>query len=703
MKNKLKYLLAICLTVTAVLSTMAVHAEEVTLFDEGFVNVYKDSKLSQTNWGDLTRHSGYVNGTAWASEWGSEGWFEDEGETMVVTPRLDKASPENGSNSYIYHKMKNGPLPESSTVIAELDFSTGKELTSASGEFWYRIVFDEGGLLLCSILGDSQNGYTMKFASSTSWPFTKTVFDRYSGSFDIDPETRYTIKITLSPNPDETYQFSAELFKGDVKVAGGIIGEWNMVKKDTCITPKHVNLCAISNKKTNVKEKFLYLHNAKVTAIVPDTRTEAEFFPEKGKAAELDGDFYVTFAKQVEDITEADVTISGGARVESVTMSEDGKRADFVFSGLKTATNYDVKIKGVKVVGAETAFDYDWGFSTVSPLSFGEAYFDWEKQKSSFSMDLTNISYDDFTADMSDEDYINGEKFYAEDIDGLQRIDAVTEDGIGYNDYKQTKPVSKGFSKRINLGYIDKGTMTFKVGLKWDTFWAGKWNSVTISLSSSTADDAKLTLIGVTSDNYHANARISFPGHDEWLSSGDSKGKDLTAELTLVWNAETESYDANCILKNSDDGTVYLEKESKSVLTAEQAAALDTFGCGYYIANGNAQKNDGGKFVRFNSFSAECSSVKNIVAGTNNLLIEYKNLNENEPFDVTFLAVTEKDENGANIISDVNVIPFTAQTGAAGTLTLPIEISDPEGVKLKIYALNGLDSCMPLMKEVIKQ
>ena len=70
---------------------------------------------------------------------------------------------------------------------------------------------------------------------------------------------------------------------------------------------------------------------------------------------------------------------SGGAAVEDITMSEDGKRADFVFSGLKPSTSYDVKISGVKTRGGETEFDYDWSFSTVNSVSFTDAYFEWEK------------------------------------------------------------------------------------------------------------------------------------------------------------------------------------------------------------------------------------------------------------------------------------------------------------------------------------
>ena len=52
----------------------------------------------------------------------------------------------------------------------------------------------------------------------------------------------------------------------------------------------------------------------------------------------------------------------------------------------------------------------------------------------------------------------------------------------------------------------------------------------------------------------------------------------------------------------------------------------------------------------------------------------------------------------------MNILTFENRDGENGTLEFPITLEGVcDGMKLKVYALNGLDGAVPLMKEVIKQ
>lgn len=705
-KNGLKFLLALSLAAMAVFSTAAVSAEDITLLDEDFVNVYTGHGLKNTMWGDPNKSTEYVNRTQWASEWGSEGWFRDVDSSLEAFAKIGVTPLANGSNTFVHHRTMVDTLPENAVVTMEVDFTTGPTPKTTSGAVTIEPVFTGSSTRLMRIYSSPSGGFKMDFSGS-GWPFTPRGFDRTVGEFKMEPSTRYRALMTLSPNPDGTYQFTAELFNGDTRIAAGLMNEYQDLTSASLCAPKNVRLLVYADSKPTEEETIVYLHNIKMEASVPDTKPEAEFYPEKGKvAADPDGEFYVTFEKAVEAITADNVTISGGASVESVTMSEDGKRADFVFSSLKTATSYDVKISGVKIDGGETEFSYDWSFSTILPVSFSNAGFDWERQQSSTEIAFTAVTYDDVTESLSDSDYINGTKLYTKDISKIEELDAISGSGLGYADYPLDANINTDIRKKLNMTYMEKGNLTYKAIMKMNHYWqnGNEYNVFTVSLCN---DDSSVEIkaMEMVRDWYYEHPRLMLlnTGSGWGLSyqvMNAASSAELELELKLLWNSDTEMYDAKLAFKNNTTGAVLFETEKEACLTMEQAASIDTLKIKYSLNDRGGKSLDQ---VRIERFSAECSSGRSLEAGTNSLLIDYKNLNPDTPFDVTFLTVSEKETDGAKVLSDINIIPFTNQTGESGTLTLPIELTEVEGMKIKVYALNGLDSCMPLMKEIIKQ
>ena len=711
MKRKIfRHLLMLCILLAAAFSVQAAYAEEITLFSDSFNKVYSSHHLSETLWGNINNKSTYVDGTQWASEWGSEGWFEDVDDTMMVKSKLNTAFSENGSTTYIYHKLKEETLPKNSTVVASLDFRTADDAKTANTGLWYAMRFKDYVLAL-QITSSATDGFDMNYASTTSWPFNEKKLDRDNGGLKLEANTDYKVVITMSPNPDSTYQYSVELFCDGTKVGAGIINEYNILSPDSFTEPNYLALVAVSYKRITVEEPFLYLKNASVTAIIPETKPEAEFFPQKGgDAAEPDGDFYVTFNRAVENIDKSNVTVSGGAAVEDITMSEDGKRADFVFAGLKPSTSYDVKISGVKTRGGETEFDYDWSFSTVNSVSFTDAYFEWEKQTGKVELDLTALSYDnDFTDAEDDEDYINGNKFYTQKLKNLKLINAVGENGLGYKENRLTTKSNGEILRRLNTVYEDGGNITFKTRMNLESaaqrWLVGEWATMGMSVIGS-GNGAKVMLVSTARANWNPKPFISLLGINDTSPAVNTEevkyscSDDMELELTLIYNS-SDGYDARLVLKNTVTDDIYYDLTKENCLTKEQAMGLDTLRIDYSVAASNGSGYDG---VRFKSFSAGSDSKKGITDGENKLYIDYTNITPDVPFGVTLLAVTEKEEDGANVIGNVNILTFENRDGENGTLEFPITLEGVcDGMKLKVYALNGLDGAVPLMKEVIKQ
>ena len=698
-KNIFKYLFILSLLSVVFFSVLMVSAEEITLLDEDFKNVYTAHDLGASLNGNVSSKPNYVNGSQWASLWGSSGWLADKDESLMLYSRKNISYPENGSSTMIFHKLKNEEISENSKLVAYLDFKTADNALTSNTEFWWAMSF-KNTIMPLRISSSVENGFGLSFASTENWPFTEKKLDRTDGGLVLQANTDYRLVITLEPNPDGTYKGSFELYDWEKKIGAGILGNYNGVNAKTFTAPDNTYFVIVSNKNTSIEEPFIYLKHMNIGVIAPEEKPRATFYPEKnGELAEINGEFFVTFNKAVNDIKIEDVTISGDAVVEEIVMSEDSKRADFKFSSLKPSTVYDVKIENVMIKGGELEFDYDWSFTTVMPVSFPNIYFDWEISKPDLNIDFTALSYGDITNDALDQGYLDGEKFYSESaITDFERLNLITENGIGYNDLA-SGTASVKLNRKIDIPYIDEGTVTVKIPVKIEQ--ANPWLYYTsvfeICLKNSLDSSADIQLYRAERNRYNGYfSSLLKIGSNDYIV----KDKWFTSEsdlvLTLTWNSETQMYDA---LATLDSFTA----ESIACLTKEQVSGIDTleFSINVYGSENRVDV----EMIRVSGINVSCENSRtNITEGENKLLVDYVNTDSQKPFDVSFIVVTEKiDENGASIINDINIFSFTNQSEEFGTFTLPVQIIDAEGVCVKIYALSRLDDGIPLMKEVIKQ
>ena len=84
----------------------------------------------------------------------------------------------------------------------------------------------------------------------------------------------------------------------------------------------------------------------------------------------------ISFDYQLQPVSTEDIEIDGGARAERVWLSDGGKTLCISFSGLKTDTQYNVKLHNIRINNVYSNYNivHEFSFTTGSAVQTGEIY-----------------------------------------------------------------------------------------------------------------------------------------------------------------------------------------------------------------------------------------------------------------------------------------------------------------------------------------
>lgn len=716
---------------TLLLCMSGAYAKEATLIDLPMKNLFATDKVNETSWGKLYDSPAYVAGKKWASEWGFAGWGEDYEDMLKIYGLKNAAS---GQEGYIYHAVNTDKLPDNATVTMSMDIITGPQHSTDDSEIWFRMQSkpDKEGASSVTVqpfrLRSAPGGITAEFASTTGWPFTAKDFDRTTG-ITLEYDTPYTINCTMSPTESGHYRFLTEVYKNGTKVGAGIVEQYDRVSADTFNVFENVGVVARSLNTIKGSELTAVIKNIKLTAKYDDVKPGAVFTPADGAdSVSRDSDFGVRFDAAITQITKEQIEISDGATVENAELSADGKELKLVFGNLKADTEYSVKLKEIKAVGAETAYDYDWTFKTELPVLFGKAYLVADRvtlltealgdiaETIKIPLKRSGREYTDsylngaYGSSYETVKYYSGNAFETEDgwLYAKQTKGQWESNRFGNLSKRITSELNNGESLELTAkvklfkgGVIDGKSIDFHIGLTDDTYTQASGGSAVVPgsrltllrWSASSGGQYKLALGGInqeirgTTDGKYA-AAVTEPGYtDEELA--------LTAVLSPM--ADPQNYSADIKLLRAD-GTVALSGVVSEGITKDMVLDYHNFDIESMVEWPNIDN----QYRQLAIKDLKIEALKNTFkAGVNNIYVDYTNSDASE-FSVKALAVIDKTENGVFVTEDAQLFDISGND-ANGAAVLPVEIPNPDGRRVRVFILNSETGMVPLAAESIVQ
>lgn len=345
-------------------------ARETVYMDEDMYGVAESEYFVNNHWGNMG--ADYTGGNVWYTGWKSQGYFKNADDESGMIIQLSSEVTKTGSADIDIRKFfePNVALNGSEQFDFTFTFDTlSPELTSATGEVWFCYNNQNGRLPMMRIKA-ATDGYSVDFASSDSGEFRATVPDNNTG-ITIEPNKSYTAKFNLRPNKRGFSRLSCVMDDGETQKAA-IIENWELASEANMSDKGNIRIFVKQSSRPQESIPFLNLKHIKIESYREDTRPEAVFSPLDGaEDVSADSIFSVSFPSPVNDITADDVTIDNEASVSSVSMEDNGRRAVFVFDGIKPESKYNIAITGVTERGASASYDYTWSFGTASALSFG--------------------------------------------------------------------------------------------------------------------------------------------------------------------------------------------------------------------------------------------------------------------------------------------------------------------------------------------
>ena len=598
--------------------------------------------------------------------------------------------------------------PEGSSLIYTANFKTGKAPESTSQSCWFRIVVT-GNLWINLFQVAAEPGQPLKleFASNEEVRFNATDFDSVNG-MALEYETEYTMKITLKPNIGSRVKFVAELYDADGKrIGAGMIENYSFVNTEKIRQCTGLRLVSYRSSKISAVEPVAYVGAVTMSVDFPDTKPEANFFPENGSEnADMNGRFYMNFPTEIEEISEDNVTISSGAGVESVYLSSNGKKLDFEFSNLKPSTKYDVKIKGVKVLETQKTYDYDWSFTTSYQVDYlpraNDVIFDDDLSTAEF----VNFGPDAVSGWSSDEAFSNGEAYSGnrssisqdtelemirQDADGLVFSTAklAGTQWSGKNTYVRKKFKSLALDETYGL----KMTFDFTTGEKIpQDFYL--WCYINNWKARPFAYNAKDATITFASSN--GNVWMPRESTDGKSSFVLEENTDYSLTMEILKNPVSGISDMTLTICDADGNkldSAFFENYSDM----PDINSLPDFTI-QSQTNVDCSEFDSVDYITVKNIKAEgvYEGRDNIVSGDNTIVVPWKNALPDESFTSTFIAVTEITDGDVVSVDDISVIKFENITGESGAHEITVNVPDALGRAVKIYAVNDVEGMIVL-------
>lgn len=629
-----------------------------------------------------------------------------EGDWLVVAGAV--GSPSGSSEGCAYSFSGTTTHPEGSSLIYTTKFKTGSIPESSSQSCWFRIVL--GGNLwanLFQIKAEPGQPLTMEFASSEETRFNATDFDSSNG-MKIDYDTEYTMKITLKPNVGTKVKFVAELFNAEgERIGAGMIDNYSFVNTDTIRTCTGLRLVSYRSSLITQQEPIVYVGETNLSVDMPDSKPEANFYPENGSEnADINGSFYMTFKDEIEPISSDDVIISGNAVVDGAEISANGKRIDFYFSSLKPAVKYDVKVKGIQVVGASKTYEYDWSFTTSYQVEYlprtSDVLFDDDMSQAAF----VNYGPDATKGWPKDEEFLSGD-VYAGNVPTISPdtgLEMARQDdtGLVFSTAKLSGSPWSGknicFRKYFKTRTLDESqgiriTFDFRTGEKIPQDFL-LWCYVNNYKAKPFAYNGK-------------NATITFKSNNGnvWTPSSSTDGKS-----SFQLDENTDYSLCMEIIKNQTSG---LSDMTLAIYDAEGAKLDSAFFDSYTDmpdinsllnftiqsqTNTNCSGFESTEYITLKNVRAEgvYEGRDSLVSGDNTIVIPWKNSLADESFTSTFIAVTEISDGDVISVDDISVIKFEDVTGESGEHVVTVNVPDAAGRSLKIYAVNDVEGMVAL-------
>lgn len=691
----------IAAVITGIATIPAAFAAEKVIFDDTFNNTFAADSLDVNWWGKPTSDSKYNEGKKWASDWGCTGWFADSDDgTLIVQSRTGSKSKESGIKKLVVADS----LPQGSSLVYTADFRTASQPAQSSTETWLRIEDSDKTAHNLFMYRDSPaEKPEIGFASTTAWPFTPKAFDRDPDDMSLEYNKDYRLVITLTPNQNDTCRFVADLYSEGEKLATGIVNEWNTFTPDKIRNIYNVAINVTANNANTIYEPSLYFKHISIKSVYPDVKPSAKLYPDDNSAdVPPNTECYMQFEQAVNDISADNVSITGGAAVDSVIMQDGGKKALINLSGLSANTAYTVSVKNVSAVGSQSVFDYSWSFTTGSGVSFTKPYFG--KNTNMLSQNFKNFDISGVVSN-TDSAYENGEAWGTNDLSDVGVCYGVNDDGFlfakGRLSHGQTDanilsgkfaPVSDGRSLNINA----------VVRLN---EYAFDQTDVSLRLASSTDSTNNYTLLRLNqlwngmelsalTKNQNPGAWINDNGTGSiifkrgyWHLNDDNVGLGGSVNLNVTLSPDTDNAD-NYTLSVKIIGSQ--QHAVSKVISKSDAMALDTFAI--YSSSNNVSS--GCKdFMGIGSLSIdESDSESKMKPGDNVAYIDYTNLDSNQVFDTDILIVERKPgaESEYGEIQNITVISKKDLSGESGIIECPFELKDIDST-VDIFVLNSVD------------
>ena len=731
-KNHICIRAFLCLTFMLGILCITANAREVTLLDEDLMGVFETSHLADGSPGNsVNNKTEYVNGNEWASASNATGYARD------TEKGLELAMPEGtaaGKEYSIVHKILAQPMPENTTIETEFEFTTGSMPTTSTTVFQYTLATAAAEVKLFQLIAAPMQDPAISFASTVSYPFTGKTLDRNSG-VALKYDTSYRMLFRLTPNTDGTYRFAVELYSGSTKLAAGIINTWSYVTPKTLMEPNMLRLYQKANIGITKTEPIITIKHVFVKAIYDDVKPEATFSPKNGvDMVNPLGTFSVSFNTAVDPITTENVSISGDASVESVTMSSDQKKAEFVFSCLNPSETYTVNLCNIKPAMGDTYFDYEWQFKTSAAISFGNISVGTSKavlEESMTGLDTAAV----FST--SSEDVTEGNAWGSEYFDHWQYNGIYPEEDylwIGSNladakcgnakqkwcgITKKFDPVQQGETLELsfNLKYVNPSTsghFGIHVDLTDDSFINDENNS-----ASNTVYEGNLINVFSWVHNTTIGSNLTVGVGGTSAKNFDYKDKYADSESSTTPAGMDKELKLNMTLAPKvEDPNIYICKISLTDINGDPVYKSDgktVFGKVSFEVSADVAANLTririyGVFSTLDSSKTHALGIKDLLIakkiglsdGENEAHIDYTNSTPEITFDADVLVITEQTDGDAYTIDSVKILHFNDVTGTSGTLKIPFTISNgSDNKRFKFYVLNSVEKMVALADEYI--
>lgn len=667
-------------------------ALEVNILDEEMKDVYKNSKL-QTNWWGKAESSfeAYAKGEAWATSYGmSDGAADTEYGLglSLCTINADGSKPSSSQEVYLTHLTKEKiELPENPSYKVTIDFRMGKEPKAAISSMWFYLEDKvSNGANIFKIHTQRGQAPYLEFASTTRWPFTPKAFDRSRG-MEIEYDKDYRVVMEIKPYKG-TYRFAAYLYDGEGNELGaGIIERYDMVNATNLCHPNKVTIMTKAGTTITEQEIFVHLKHIKVEASASE-KPSVLFGPANGALnVKPDGEFSAVFERAVEPIKKENVTVSGGAAVDSVEMSEDGKKAVFAFSGLKYGKTYNVKITDAKTVGDSEGYELDWSFTTAKSVSVSEFSFA-KDEIAPANINFAALKEDDLTDNAADEEYIKGSKFFISPSDSFKNIVNLNDGDLGLKaSGGKTNAVIK---KNINFPYKDERNIGAELDFSAKRFRWYNYAAATVSLCADDSRIIDLLKFEIPDTRRWSLISVLKPANAAGYAENATVAKDGDFKLKISIIPNGDVYDLSLAL-TMPNGTVK-ENMITGALSKDEVSAINNVSVEFEVDSGT---DDLGEVFGIKSLNIATEGGAKLKNGDNAFFADYENLAPEEEFSAEVLVLVEDKASG--IIQSVNKTGVS-NLGESGQIEVHAEVSDAENQRVRILLLNNTNDMILFSK-----